>query len=85
MSHDPDAPPPLSPVPGSAAADNLDGILRKLKLLEFGLYGLQQLGRTAPVDAEDLGPFYRLAEEIGSDLAALKERLLPPDPPEPAP
>jgi hypothetical protein len=84
MSHDPDAPLAPPSAPGSAAADELDGVLRKLKLLEFGLYGLQQLGRTAPVDAEDLGPFYRLAEEIGSDLAALKERLLPSDPPESA-
>jgi hypothetical protein len=85
MPQDPDAPPSPSLVTRSPAADEFDGVLRKLKLLEFGLYGLQQLGRTAPVDAEDLGPFYRLAEEIGSDLAALKERLLPPDSPEPAP
>jgi hypothetical protein len=77
MPHDPDVPPSPSPVPGSLAADDFDEVLRKLKLLEFGLYGLQQLGRTAPVDAEDLGPFYRLAEEIGSDVATLQERLLP--------
>ena len=54
---------------------DLESILQKLKLLEFGLYGLQHYGRNAPVDVEDLGPFYRLAEEISSDVLALQARL----------
>ena len=58
-----------------AHAPCLEPILRKLKLLEFGLYGLQQYGRNAPVDIEDLGPFYRLAEEISGDLLAIQARL----------
>jgi hypothetical protein len=59
-------------------ARDLDVILQKLKLLEFGLYGLQQYGRNAPLDVEDIGPFYRLAEEIQSDVLGLQERLAPP-------
>jgi hypothetical protein len=61
----------------SMRADDFDVILQKLKLLEFGLYGLQQYGRSAPLDVEDLGPFYRLAEEIQGDVLALQERLTP--------
>ncbi len=61
----------------SAQADAFDVILQKLKLLEFGLYGLQQYGRSAPLDVEDLGPFYRLAEEIQGDVLALQDRLAP--------
>lgn len=64
-------------MPPSMRADDFDVILQKLKLLEFGLYGLQQYGRSAPLDVEDLGPFYRLAEEIQGDVLALKERLAP--------
>ena len=69
-----DAEPPAgqNPVPHSP---DLESILQKLKLLEFGLYGLQHYGRNAPVDVEDLGPFYRLAEEISSDVLALQARL----------
>jgi hypothetical protein len=55
--------------------DDFDAIAEKLKLLEFGLYGLQEAGRVAPVDADDLGPFVRLSEEIGSDVEALRARL----------
>jgi hypothetical protein len=62
---------------GSAHAADLDGILQKLKLLEFGLFGLQQYGRNARLDVEDLGPFYRLTEEIASDVLALQQRLAP--------
>ena len=54
---------------------DLDSILEKLKLLEFGLYGLQQYRRSAGMDDEDIGPFYRLAEEIGSDLLEFQRRL----------
>ena len=54
--------------------DDLDPILEKLKLLEFGLYGLQQYRRSAGMDDEDIGPFYRLAEEIGSDLLEFQRR-----------
>jgi hypothetical protein len=56
-------------------SDALEPILQKLKLLEFGLFGLQQYGRNAALDVEDLGPFYRLAEEIGGDVVALQQRL----------
>jgi len=63
--------------PASARDSGFDGILQKLKLLEFGLYGLQQYGRSAPLDVEDLGPFFRLAEEIQGDVLALQERLAP--------
>jgi hypothetical protein len=57
-------------------SDDFDPILEKLKLLEFGLYGVQESGRLAPLDIDDLGPFVRLAEEIGSDVEALRARLL---------
>ena len=79
--------PPLKRVGGEPASprhaappyalrpDDLDVVLQKLKLLEFGLYGLQQFGRSAQLDVEDLGPFYRLAEEIASDVLALQARL----------
>lgn len=63
--------------PASVRGSDFDGILQKLKLLEFGLYGLQQYGRSAPLDVEDLGPFYRLAEEIQGDVLALQERVAP--------
>ncbi len=56
---------------------DFDGVLEKLKLLEFGLFGLQQLGRSDAVGAEDIGPFTRLAEEIESDVLDLQQRLLP--------
>ena len=56
-------------------SDALEPILQKLKLLEFGLFGLQQFGRNASLDVEDIGPFYRLAEEIGGDVLALQRRL----------
>jgi len=65
-------------------ADDFDVILQKLKLLEFGLYGLQQYGRSATLDVEDLGPFFRLAEEIQGDVLALQERLGPQPMSEPA-
>ena len=68
----------------SMRADDFEAILQKLKLMEFGLYGLQQYGRSAPLDLEDLGPFYRLAEEIQGDVLALQERLAPPPMTEPA-
>jgi hypothetical protein len=61
----------LSPL----CADALEPILQKLKLLEFGLFGLQQFGRNASLDVEDIGPFYRLAEEIGGDVLTLQRRL----------
>ncbi|HSB72854.1 MAG TPA: hypothetical protein VLH58_08705 [Candidatus Methylomirabilis sp.] len=67
--------PPLLP-------DDLDPILDKLKLLEFGLYGLQQCRRSTGTEDEDIGPFYRLAEEIGSDVLELQRRLA--DSPAPA-
>lgn len=73
-----DASPPqrLLAVPSPAVnARDLDGILQKLKLLEFGLYGLQQYGQNAPFDPEDLGSFYRLAEEIQADVLTLQQRL----------
>lgn len=57
--------------------DDFEAILQKLKLLEFSLYGLQQSGRGANPDVEDLGPFYRLAEEIESDVLELQRRLGP--------
>ena len=73
---------PLGPVPASeplpALSNHLNGILQKIKLLEFGLYGLQQYGRNAPLDVEDIGPFYRLAEEIESDVLAIREGLSNP-------
>jgi hypothetical protein len=56
-------------------AEDLDPILEKLKLLEFGLYGLQQFRRSSGMDDEDIGPFYRLAEEIGGDVLELQRRL----------
>jgi hypothetical protein len=68
----------------STRADDFDVILQKLQLMEFGLYGLQQYGRSAPLDVEDLGPFYRLAEEIQGDVLALQERLAPQPMTEPA-
>jgi hypothetical protein len=71
-----DAVPSSSPHGGMQAGD-LEGILHKLKLLEFGLFGLQQYGRNASLDVEDIGPFYRLAEEIQAEVLALQERLVP--------
>jgi hypothetical protein len=59
-------------------AEDLEPILEKLKLLEFGLYGVQESARLAPLDVDDLGPFVRLAEEIGSDVEALRARLASP-------
>jgi hypothetical protein len=66
-----------APAPSGSriTADDFDPIVQKLKLLEFGLYGLQESGRISPLDIEDLGPFVRLAEEIGSDVEALQGRL----------
>ncbi len=58
---------------------DFEGVLEKLKLLQFGLFGLQQWGREAPLDVEDIGPFTRLAEEIESDLLLLQQRLPPPE------
>ncbi len=67
------------PAPGRLLRPaDFDGVLEKLKLLEFGLFGLQQLGRRGAMDAEDIGPFTRLAEEIESDVLELQRRLLPP-------
>ena len=63
-----------SPAPRIGPED-FDPILQKLKLLEHGLYGLQQSGRFGALDLDDLGPFYRLAEEVGSDVLALQQRL----------
>jgi len=85
-SHDADAAGPGrgAQMPAPTGADEFDAILQKLKLLEFGLYGLQQYGRSAPLDVEDLGPFYRLAEEIQGDVLALQERLVPQPMAEPA-
>jgi hypothetical protein len=71
------APPRAAVEFSSLDASDLDVILQKLKLLEHGLYGLQQYGRRAPLDVEDIGPFYRLAEEIESDVLALQRRLGP--------
>jgi hypothetical protein len=62
---------------------DFEGVLEKLKLLEFGLFGLQQLGRDAAFEIEDIGPFTRLAEEIESDLLVLQHRLLSQGPPAP--
>ncbi|HYL81289.1 MAG TPA: hypothetical protein VEU07_10785 [Candidatus Acidoferrum sp.] len=62
-------------------AEDLDPILEKLKLLEYGLYGLQQFRRSSGLDDEDIGPFYRLAEEIGGDVLELKRRLAVSGPP----
>lgn len=67
----PSQPAAISPL----CPDALEPILQKLKLLEFGLFGLQQFGRNASLDVEDIGPFYRLAEEIGGDVLALQRRL----------
>lgn len=67
--------------PRSLAPEDLDPILEKLKLLEFGLYGLQQYRRSSGMDDEDIGPFYRLAEEIGSDMLELQQRLSASDGP----
>jgi len=69
------ATPPHRPAASPLGADALEPILQKLKLLEFGLFGLQQYGRNASLDVEDIGPFYRLAEEIGGDVLALQRRL----------
>lgn len=60
---------------------DLDPILDKLKMLEFGLYGLQQCRRSTGTDDEDIGPFCRLAEEIGSDVLELQRRLAGPPAP----
>jgi hypothetical protein len=77
--------PPLQPAaiaaPGTLQVADFGVVLEKLKLLQFGLFGLQQYGRNAPLDVDDLGPFYRLAEEIESNLLELTRRL-PPEPPE---
>jgi hypothetical protein len=67
------------PRAASAGAVDLEPLLQKLKLLEFGLYGLQQYGRNANLDVEDIGPFYRLAEEIESDVLELQRKLDPAD------
>ena len=79
---DPEAAARGSGSPGSLAPEELDPILEKLKLLEFGLYGLQQYRRSSGLDDEDIGPFYRLAEEIGGDVLELQRKLkvspLPP-------
>jgi hypothetical protein len=61
----------------SPGAVDLEPLLQKLKLLGFGLYGLQQYGRNASLDVEDIGPFYRLAEEIESDVLELQRKLAP--------
>jgi hypothetical protein len=61
----------------SLSSADLERLAQKLKLLEYGLYGLQQYGRNAPLDVEDIGPFCRLAEEIESDVLALIRRLTP--------
>ena len=66
----------VSSLPSCIGPEDFDLILQKLKLLEYGLYGLQQSGRFAALDLEDLGPFYRLAEEVGSDVLALQQRLV---------
>ncbi len=77
-------PGPGAGIPSSLVTDGFDGILQKLKLLEFGLYGLHQYGRTTPLDVEDLAPFYRLAEEIQADVLTLQARLAPPSEAHPA-
>jgi hypothetical protein len=74
--------PESSPRAPSPAAIDLEPLLQKLKLLQFGLYGLQQYGRNAPLDVEDIGPFYRLAEEIESDVLLLQRKLPPTESPE---
>jgi hypothetical protein len=61
--------------PRCLGPEDLDPILEKLKLLEYGLYGLQQYRRSSGLDDEDIGPFYRLAEEIGGDVLELQRRL----------
>jgi len=71
------APPRAAVESSSLDGPDLDVILQKLKLLEHGLYGLQQFARNATLDVEDIGPFYRLAEEIESDVLALQRRLGP--------
>ena len=73
-----DAAPPQE----SREAVDFGQVLEKLKLLQFGLFGLQQYGKNAPVDVEDLGPFYRLAEEIESDVLDLARRLALPGSPD---
>lgn len=85
-SDDADAarPGPGAGKPSSMEPDGFDVIVQKLKLLEFGLYGLHQYGRSAPLDVEDLAPFYRLAEEIQADVLALQARLAPPSQTQPA-
>ncbi len=77
-SNPPPEPPVTAAPPPRVSAEDLDAIVQKLKLLEFGLYGLQESGRISPLDVEDLGPFVRLAEEIGSDVEALRGRLEAP-------
>ncbi len=62
---------------GRLKSEDFDQVLEKLKLLEFGLFGLQQLGKSGALDAEDIGPFTRLAEEIESDVLELQQMLLP--------
>ena len=69
--------PESSPRAPSPTVVDLEPLLQKLKLLQFGLYGLQQYGRNAPLDVEDIGPFYRLAEEIESDVLELQRKLAP--------
>ena len=65
----------VSGSPRSLEPEDLDAIIEKLKLLEFGLYGLQQYRRSSGMDDEDIGPFYRLAEEIGGDVLELQRKL----------
>ena len=75
-------PPTLSAARHLLGAEDLDPILEKLKLLEYGLYGLQQYRRSSGLDDEDIGPFYRLAEEIGGDVLELQRRLTVSGPPQ---
>ncbi len=79
-----DARPPASPAPTEMSLQAVDfqSVLEKLKLLQFGLFGLQQYGHNAPLDVDDLAPFYRLAEEIESDVLELSRRLPSPEPPD---
>ncbi len=70
-------PPAQSGRSGPLKSEDFDQVLEKLKLLEFGLFGLQQLGKSGALDGEDIGPFTRLAEEIESDVLDLQQRLLP--------
>jgi hypothetical protein len=65
-------------------ADDFDVILQKLKLLEFGLYGLQQYGRSALAGRRGPRAVFRLSEEIQGDVLALQERLVPQPTAEPA-